>query len=148
MGDHGGGVEARILKLELRLAYLTGAAAVAAVAILGFMGWTSWKTVPDAVRDQIGADTLGNIEAAATKADAILNVSTIQSELAELRDASGLCGQPQEECVCKTDGGSDKAKIVVCLSRCPDGRVAGFKIENITATSGSVSCGPLPSRRP
>lgn len=74
-----------------------------------------------------------------TKAKLNENFEALQKQVNELR-AAARCEKPHEECVCRTDGGSDRAKIVVCFDRCPDGRFVGFEIRHIEATSERVSC--------
>lgn len=147
MSENATRVESRIRTLELRLAYLSGAAFVGAVAVLGFMGWTSFKTIPNAVQEQIGTETLSRIKAVAEQVDDISNVSALQSQIEELRESYGLCEDPRTECACKLDGGSDRAKIILCMSRCPDGRIAGFEIRTIQATSSGVTCDGIPASR-
>jgi hypothetical protein len=149
--------EERLQKVELRLAYLTGAAVVGVAAILAFLGLTSWQMIPSTVKNEIrakiGEETLHKVEDAAEKAKGVVSASTLQEEVqkmqAEVRKIreERLCDNPVEECICQRDvKGADRAKLVVCVSRCPDGRLRGIEIKEIAATTDAVSCGTLQPR--
>lgn len=142
----GDGLEERLRKVEVRFAYLTGSAVVGLAAILAFWGLTSWQTIPSAVegevRTQIGEETLLKINEAGKKAQSILSVSALQNDVRSLREAR-VCDKPVEECVCNVDGGGATAKLVVCITRCPDGRLRGVNIKEIVSTTDPLSCEKL-----
>lgn len=83
------GLEDRVRRVELRLAYLTGAGLVALAAVLAFMGVTSWKTIPEAAESAVNAEieptTRNKIEEAVTRADKILSAVEFQKDFAQLR---------------------------------------------------------------
>lgn len=86
-------LEARLRKVEVRFAYLSGAAVVGLSAILAFWGLTSWETIPSAVekevRAQIGEETLLNITEAGEKARSILSASKLQEDIVKLQSTQG-----------------------------------------------------------
>jgi SMC interacting uncharacterized protein involved in chromosome segregation len=186
-------LESRFRKLEVHLAYLSGAATVLVTAVLAFLGAANWYTIPTIVNKQIstevGEETIKKLTEAGKKADSILSASNLQEDVKRSIDesvsklkedvkrsidesASNLqkdvksidksvsklqeevrkinealfCKNPVEECVCKLDGGSDKAKLIVCVSRCPGGRIRGIEIKEIVSTTSDVSCGNLKSK--
>jgi hypothetical protein len=143
-------LDARLRKVECRLAYLTGAAVVGVFAIGIFLGVTSLKMIPDAInegfRKKIDEKVIQKINGAAKKADRILEADKLQEAVRKINEA-WLCDNPVEECVCQRDvKGTDRAKLVVCVSRCPDGRlIRGIEIREIVATTDKdkVSCEKL-----
>ena len=150
--------KSRFQKMELHLAYLAGAATV----ILGFLGWTYFHTIPTAIEDKIneriGKETEKKINDAVKKAETILEAIDLQDKVLKIGEEVGKineevetinkaivkideareCKDPKEVCVCQRDEGKDKedlAKLVVCVSRCPDGRLRGIEIKKIVATT-------------
>ena len=156
--------KSRFRKMELRSAYLAGAATV----ILGFLGWTNFYTIPNTVDKKIseaaGQKTIDQIKKAAGKAEKILeasklqekveiirvNVDTLKKEVEKINEVQE-CKDPKEVCICQRDEGKegdDLAKLVVCVSRCPDGRLRGIEIREIVATTSKFKtrCGKLQSK--
>jgi septal ring factor EnvC (AmiA/AmiB activator) len=184
-------LESRFRKMEVHLAYLTGAATVLITAVLVFLGATSWYTIPTAVEKQIsseiGEETKEKLDDAKKKADSILSASVLQDKVKSLDERASnlkkdvknsidesssnlqkdvksinksisdlqkevgkinkarLCKNPVKECICQLDKGTVEAKLVVCVSRCPDGRLRGIEIKEIVSTGHSVTCNNLPS---
>ena len=156
-----GDLESRFRKLEIHLAYLAGVGTV----VLGFLGWTYFHTIPTAIEETIskhvGEGTLTRITDADKKAKSILSVTDLQEEVQSICESERKlqeevrkineareCKNPKTECVCQRDEGKtgdDLAMLVLCVSRCPDGRLRGIEIKEIIATTDEdkVKCKKL-----
>ena len=96
----------------------------------------SAAVVPQAVADAMSEQLSDEL--------ARLSEESVESLVTRAVEAR-LCRDGREQCICKTDGGSNKAKLELCVTVCRGGGISSMRIRSITSTTNRVSCGALPS---